>query len=175
METASIRHTSYRLYSVMFSLPSRKFTPLLVGRVDSRVPRGALPCTARTSGRPVPMERTSPSAGSRGPLLPRVQLSENSYTRHRLARAAFPRLGGLPAIGDSGPINGLALTDCAVVGSSDEPLIGYGLDVSASRLLARLWSQSLLGILAVTLASGTSARGIVHLPMRVYALSFVDW
>ena len=78
METASIRHPSYRRYRDPLCLPSRKFTPLLVGRVDSRAPRGALPCTARTSGRSVTMERTSPSAGSRGPLLPRVQLAENS-------------------------------------------------------------------------------------------------
>src|SRR5262245_36031183 len=39
----------------MLSLPSRKSTPLLVGRVDSLAPRGALPCTARTSGRSVTM------------------------------------------------------------------------------------------------------------------------
>ena len=51
---------------------------ITVGRVDSRAPRGALPCTAHTSGRSVTMERTSPSAGSKGLLLPRVQLAENS-------------------------------------------------------------------------------------------------
>lgn len=56
----------------------RRFTPLLVGPGDSRVPRGALPCTARTSWHPVRTERTSPPDGSRGPLLPRVRLSENT-------------------------------------------------------------------------------------------------
>src|SRR6266478_9414160 len=82
METASIRQLSDRLYPVMLSLPSRKFTPLLVGRVDSRVPRGALPCTARTSWHPVPTERTSPSAHSTGPLLPLVQPTESSQHSH---------------------------------------------------------------------------------------------
>jgi hypothetical protein len=78
MGTASIRRLSDRLYPVMLSLPSRKFTRLLVARVDSRVLRGVLPCIARTSWRPVPMERTSPSARSRGRLPPRVHLTENS-------------------------------------------------------------------------------------------------
>ena len=34
-----------------------------------------------------------------------------------LLLAVLPEEGALPAIGDSGPINGLALTHCAVVGS----------------------------------------------------------
>src|SRR5262245_11500820 len=78
MGTASIRRPSYRQYRDPLCLPSPKFTPLLVGRVDSGAPRGALLCTARTSERPVTMERTSPSAGSKGPLLLRAQVAESS-------------------------------------------------------------------------------------------------
>src|SRR5262245_60905788 len=82
METGSIRHfLSHRLNLDPLSLPSRKFTPLLVGRVDSPEPWEALSCTVRTSGHPVTMERTSPTAGSSAPLLPRVQLTDNVHTR----------------------------------------------------------------------------------------------
>src|SRR6266852_8686611 len=81
METASIRQLPDRLYRDSVSLKSRKFTPLLVGRVDSREPRGALPWTARTMWNAVPTERTSPPAHFRGPLLPRAQLIEKTQPR----------------------------------------------------------------------------------------------
>src|SRR5712691_8961479 len=81
METASLRQLPDRVISwLLVSLESRTFTLLLVGRVDSREPKGALPWTAWQA-----RQRSSPSARSTGPLLPRVQRTENSYIRHRLA------------------------------------------------------------------------------------------
>src|SRR5215831_9382566 len=80
METSFIRQFTERLYRDPMSSRSRKFTSLLVGQVDSRVRRGALPCIARTSWHSVTMERTSPSAHSTGRLLPPAQLSENGNT-----------------------------------------------------------------------------------------------
>src|SRR5215831_19421200 len=109
METASIRHSSRRLTSVhthSVTLRSRRLTPLLVARVDSLEPRGALPWSARTLWHSVPMERTSPSAHSTGPLLPREQFTKSSNGRaakQRLAEVSGEPAGAPPQARPGGP------------------------------------------------------------------------
>src|SRR5262245_530093 len=96
METTSIRHMSHRptlVHDHLVTLRSRKLTALLVARVDSPAPRGALSWSEPTSSPSAPMERTSLSARSAGALLPRAQLTEPSS----LARTS----GAEPEVTDS--------------------------------------------------------------------------
>src|SRR5437016_11160979 len=87
METASIQPLPERVHRLQaISLESRKFTPLVVGRVDSREHRRALPwCAWQT------FLRGHSPARSMGPLRHQVQLTENSYIRHRLATGSPSR------------------------------------------------------------------------------------
>jgi len=126
METASIRHSSRRLTSVhthSVTLRSRRLTPLLVARVDSLEPRGALPWSARTLWHSVPMERTSPSAHSTGPLLPREQFTKSSNGRaakQRLAEVSGEPAGAPP---QARPGGRQSLRTTGAIGNERRPMV----------------------------------------------------
>ena len=75
LETTSVVVSSV---SVLLSVPIRRITPLLVGRVDSRVRRGASRWSAHTFWHPVTMERMSLPDRSRGPSLPQARPTETA-------------------------------------------------------------------------------------------------